>query len=445
MKKIIIYLLLCITCSSCEKYLDEKPDKKLVVPATVSDLQALLNNNPVMNGNFPSALEVAADNYYVTTADWQARTTTEQNSYLWQAEVFNDVERNDWSLPYVTVYNANIILEAAKELTEGDAITINNIKGAALFYRSFEFFHLLQLFAQPYGADAATQLGIPLRLSSDLNIPVQRASLKESYDQIIADIQTAIPLLPNLPVFKTQPSKSAAYALLARTYTSMSLYDSAYKYADAVLQINNTLIDYNTLSTTAANPVARFNTEDLFFAFFSKSILLASRCKVDSNLYKSYADNDLRKSIFFTKNTDGSYAFKGGYTNNSGFYAGLATDEMYLIKAECLARKGNITEAMNVLNTLMQQRWKKGTFVPFTASTINDALSKILTERRKELIFRAIRWSDLRRLNKESQWAVTLTRIINNVPYTLAPNSNAYVFPIPSSVINNTGIQQNPR
>jgi hypothetical protein len=100
---------------------------------------------------------------------------------------------------------------------------------------------------------------------------------------------------------------------------------------------------------------------------------------------------------------------------------------------------------MNDLNQLLRARWLKGTFVSFTAVNPSDALSQILKERRKELIFRGLRWSDLKRLNKESPFVTTLSRSLNGQTYTLPPNSNLYVFPIPPAEIQLSGIQQNPR
>ena len=107
------------------------------------------------------------------------------------------------------------------------------------------------------------------------------------------------------------------------------------------------------------------------------------------------------------------------------------------------ARAGNMNSAMADLNTLLQNRWKAGTFIPLLALNASDALNQILMERRKELLFR-IRWIDLKRLNKGGA-NITLTRILNGQTYTLAPNSPLYVFPIPPDEIQLSGIQQNIR
>ena len=100
---------------------------------------------------------------------------------------------------------------------------------------------------------------------------------------------------------------------------------------------------------------------------------------------------------------------------------------------------------MNDLNALLKKRYLTGTYIDRTASSANDALVQILTERKKELAFRGLRWMDLRRLNREPQFATTLTRVINGQTYTLQPNSIRYALPIPDDEIALSGLQQNPR
>ncbi|OIR01330.1 SusD family protein [mine drainage metagenome] len=435
------YFTIAAILCSCNKYLDAKPDKTLVVPATVQDFQAILDNTTKMNRSYPYSTELAADNMYITTADFNGRTTTERNIYTWGKDVFNDSYQNDWSLPYIVVYYANVVLDNADAVAGAD-----NVKGQALFFRSFAFYELLQVFAQPYDKNnAAVTIGIPLRLTADLNIPTTRAGLQQCYDQVIADAKKAINLLPVTQLFKTRPGKPAAYALLARTYLAMSDYSNALLYADSALQLNNGLLDFNTLNAAAAAPIPLFNTEDLFHSGFYATAVGQSVAKADSTLYKTYQLNDLRRAVFFKDNGNGSFAFKGSYDGAGLNYNGFSTDEMYLVRAECFARAGNTNAAMNDLNTLLIKRWKAGTFIAFTATDANDALNKIVTERRKELLMRGLRWTDLRRLNKETKFATTVTRILNGTTYTLPPNDPGYVFQIPVSVINLTGIMQNPR
>lgn len=58
------------------------------------------------------------------------------------------------------------------------------------------------------------------------------------------------------------------------------------------------------------------------------------------------------------------------------------------------------------------------------AVTDQDLLiRKILLERRKELLVRTVRWTDWRKLNEEPSFEITLSRVINNKIYSLAPYS----------------------
>ena len=453
------FVLICFI--SCKKsWLDAKSDKSLLVPTSLEDMQSLLYNTTYFNTNQPSLGELSSDDYYILYNKWQTlATATQQNAYLWAQDIYVGGTGFDWNYGYSSVFYSNNILDGLSKIPIDNAnqTTWNKIQSSVLFFRSVAFFNLAQLFAKPYTSNTASlDLGIPLKLSSDINERVSRASVQQTYDRIISDIILAIPGLPNSPqVNATQPSKPAAYAMLARVYLSMEKYDKALLYADSCLQIYSTLIDYNNYlppATPFSFPL--YQPEQIIYgegygytSIFSNS---SPTWVVDSTLFQSYSANDLRRSLFFVS-VNGFIAFKGSYTRSVRPYTGIATDEVYLIRAECNARLGNTANAMADLNTLLRKRWKKdpitglSLYVDQTATDANDALSKILIERRKELIHRGLRWTDLRRLNKDPRFAITLTRILNGQTYTLSPNDPKYVLPIPDDEINLTGIQQNPR
>lgn len=115
------------------------------------------------------------------------------------------------------------------------------------------------------------------------------------------------------------------------------------------------------------------------------------------------------------------------------------------MKAECAARLGDVQPALQAINLLLINRHRKNQFVPITIQDPDALLRLILNERRKELIFRAQRWADLKRLNTEPRFAITLKRVIAGTVYELPPNDLRYTFLIPDNVIKMTGIAQNPR
>ena len=135
---------------------------------------------------------------------------------------------------------------------------------------------------------------------------------------------------------------------------------------------------------------------------------------------------------------------KGTYTGSAFPFTGIATDEVYLMRAECNVRLGNLSTATRDLNHLLLNRFKAGTYKPVQYNNAQDLLVLILKERRKELLWRGLRFLDLRRLNLEG-YGITPSRTVGGNTYVLLPNSPLYVLPIPDDEIAASGIQQNKR
>lgn len=447
---ICFLILILAVLPSCKKnWLDEKPNTALFVPGTLTDCQILLDNNTKLNLREPEIGEIATDNYFKLYANWQTAQEPERNMYVWKPDIFGVEPSPEWRYEYEKIYYANAVLETLKKIEKISSNTDqwNAIKGSALFFRALGHYNLVSLFAKPYDAATATSdLGIPIKTSADVNQVASRGNIQGVYDLITADLTEAKSLLPVTVASKTRPSKTGAQGLLADVYLTMGNYDKAFENADQALGNNNVLLNYNTLSPSSTSPFPRFNSEVIYHCVqITYGILTLGTGYIDTLLYQSYAANDLRKVLFFRNRTVG-YSFKGSY-NQSGvsLFSGIATDELYLIRAECYARKSNTSAAMNDLNTLLRTRWATGTYTDMTASSQTDALNKILVERRKELAFRGRRWNDLRRLNKDPNYAITLKRILNSQTYTLPPNDLRYVYPIPNEEITRSGIEQNPR
>ncbi|HRP30813.1 MAG TPA: RagB/SusD family nutrient uptake outer membrane protein [Agriterribacter sp.] len=450
-KVIFAIILLSMVFTSCKKYLAAKPDDKLTVPTTLADLQAILDFTNVMNiKTTPAGGSSASDDYFLIETTFNSLTEVSRNIYTWRLSDY--YYPNDWSQSYSPVYNANYCLEQIEKIkiTDQTEQEWKNIKGSALFFRSYYFMHLLWNYSMAYDSVSYDKdKGIVLRLGSDFNVPSVRSSVKECYDRVIHDAKLAAMNLTGRAINTMRPSKAAAYGLLAKAYLSMRIYDSAFKYSNLCLQLNNDLIDYNddpdiNGSIAADVPFKRFPKEVIFYSEMNTYYMVnsASRAKIDTVLYSMYDTEDLRKIAFF-RSSSGYQRFKCIYTGSSTYYfTGIATDEMYLVRAECLARAGDTQGAMADLNALLVRRWKAGTFVPLTASNPSEALKIILIERRKELLMRGVRWMDIKRFNKENA-VITLKRMIAGQEYKLQPNDNYYALPLPKDIIQATGISQN--
>ncbi len=446
----LLLMIMVFLMPSCKNgFLEIKPDKKLVIPSTLQDFQGMVDYSQVMNAFMPSLGEVSSDDYYILYEEWKVLSQPQdKNGYIWAEDVYEGNTDPDWKRRYQQVFYANNILEGLDRLKAIEDIEwYNHIKGSAYFFRAFAFFQLAQLYCDTYDKQKDNSgYGIPLRLNSDLNIPTRRSTVRETYEQIISDLNKSVKLLPVSSIYKTRPVKTAAFALLSRTYLIMQEYDKALAFADSVLSSNNySLMDFNELDTSSAYPMKRYNSEVILQSTLAPvAILLPSRLIIDSTLYRSYSEGDIRKSAWFKIN-HGNITFKGSYDGSLINFNGLAIDECYLTKSECLARKGKTDKALEMLNKLLKKRFRTGTFMPVNASNSDDALTIILQERRKELLFRGIRWSDLRRLNLAKHTSKTLYRKLNGVTYELEPNSLNYTLPIPDKVIQLSGIPQNKR
>jgi starch-binding outer membrane protein, SusD/RagB family len=441
--KIILLTLIVASSASCKKFLDAKSNQALATPSSLKDLQALLDNENFYTRGVVLANTMSDEYYLSTVSAWQNAPKYNHDGHIWDAAT-DDLQ--DWRLQYGNILYANTVLDYWPKVVEkSSGQEANNIKGAALFLRAHAFFHIAQLFAPQYDPNtASTDPGIVLRLTSDFNTESVRSTVQETYDRIIADLIEAVNLVDNTSAYNTRPNKVAAYALLARTYLQIGDYAKAKEASDKCLVIYSRLIDYNDPTEIISGnfPIVnmdQYNKEIIYLFADQGSLAAGSTNRMAPDLYAFYASDDLRKTTFVRSNM----RFKGSYS--FGLFIGLSTPEVYLIRAEANARLGNKDAAIADINTLLQKRYKTGTFTDISVATADEALNIVLLQRRKEMAYRGMRWSDLRRLNKEPPRAVTLIRNVDGTDYILPPNDPRYTLLIPQAVISKTNLQQNPR
>lgn len=454
MKQLIYKNLLLIFCVSlfanCKKYLDAKPNINLQVASTLADGQALLDFTNDMNLNSPIALETPADDCELLDVTWNGFSEiTNRNLYIWEKDVFNEsYVPGDWVITYVPVYRANVVLETVEKIerTAKNAKEWDRIKGAALLFRARGFYDALQIWAKGYDKQtSSSDLGIPLRLNTNFNELSTRSTVLQCYQQILSDLNQSVQLLDAQIQHPHRPSKAAAYGWLARTYLAMQEYDKAGENANLALKIKSNLMDYNKVNLGAVFPFLPNNEEVIFSTVIVQQSNL-SNGRINNELYNDYHEFDLRKKAYFKTfpaSGGGGIGFKGSYFGDNSAFTGISTNEMYLIRAESYARANKYEEALSDLNSLLIKRYTIGKYSPYTITNTNDILTLVLKERRKELLFRGLRWTDLKRLNKEPNRTVTIKRLVNGVEHVLPPNDKRYAFNIPNNVIEITGMPQN--
>ncbi|WP_109698357.1 RagB/SusD family nutrient uptake outer membrane protein [Chitinophaga deserti] len=447
MKNRILYcaILLTFTVAGCKKYLDVKSDSTTSTIETANDLLMLLNYENLHITNCQGL--AAADEYYVPEDAWLSVQEKDRENYSWNSQM-------QFYPGYIRLYEnvlyANIIISNADKVKVSNEQQRAEIKGMGLFLRGYAFLQAAELYAMHYKAGSVDEAqGIVLRLDEEQGTISRRSSLIETYRQITSDLEAALPLLPLSAPYKNRPIKAAGYALLARLYLQTEQYSRAVEMASACLALRPQLLDFNSLNEGDAFPLGQFatNPEILYFQTVADNLMVTydDVPRVDTVLRAMYAPGDLRGSLYFRMLSDGTESFRNSYSGSFRPFTGICTDEVYLIRAECLAREGKVQEAMDDLNTLLSKRWRPEAFVPVTAGNTAEALQTVLNERRKELVLRGVRWADLKRLNTNPSTAVTLTRMGGGSTFILSPNDKRYALLLPQEVISRTSIAQTTR
>lgn len=451
--KIYIITILLIASGifyGCEKFLDAKPRSALSHPNSLNDLRAILDHQSFINDVYPAIAQIAADEFFITDKGFANLPIRYSYTYIWNDQ---GIDPASWTKPYQAISIANVVLEALERITDGHATLRNQLEGEALFVRGWMLFTLAQVYCAPYSVnDHSDGLGLVLRLDAGSEIKIGRSQIGETYRQIFSDLTRALELLPLETEYITRPSKMVVLAALARAHLVVEDFEQAELMVDKLLSLKNDLLNYNDLDQDLRYPFLIENNKELIYFGICGStghFLGGPDTYINPDVYELYDEHDLRKQLYFTSGAEGM-KFRGFYNGRlSDYFAGLAMDEMYLIKAECLARRGVTEEGLAFLNELRKHRYNSDFFEELSF-TNNDALMyAILEERRRQLVCRGIRWIDLRRLNRDERFAVTLERRVHDgvseKVYRLEPNDLRYTSLIPKDAIEVGKYLQNPR
>jgi tetratricopeptide (TPR) repeat protein len=469
---VISLFLATILVSGCKKFLGERADTNKVNIHLVTDLEEILNTSTLSEPNFVVA-DMFSDDIMIAQ---KLNTSNNVNSvflkaYLWMPSILNAADDDlIYNNAYKWILQMNVILNSIDNAEGATPERKAIVKAQAKINRAYYYLHLVNLYGVTYQAGSANQdLGVPIVTVPNSELLPARASIQTIYDLILSDLQDAVNTnaLPNFGVDAIHPGKAAALAMLSRSYLYMGNYTKALENADAALAIRSTLLDYNTFSfTNASNPLA--GTLNKPFTIRDQNTnpeMLYAKVCLDNAFYSTFTDvpfisddlqallgtKDLRYVFGFAKkqtNTRVSYITYA--TTNMQFNYGIGVPEMMLTKAECLARNGEGTTAIELLNQLRVKRFKPADYVPLVYSTAADALVQVLNERRRELFLHGgVRLFDLKRLNNDARFKRDLQRISDidgSIIATLPAGSPRYVLPFAEKIIaNNPSIVQNPR
>lgn len=488
--KIFSIALVLVTVSlSCKKtYLDTTPSQNIdqekaivdlaTTRAAVMGLYSVMQSTDYYGRSLLLIPDLMTDNVVQSRqagtryTNYDKRTVSSSDGYA------NDI----WANAYKIIVNANTVINKATTLTvpSKDSVEMRQVIGEAYALRAFAYFDLSRFFSMPpnFTVDQS-HLGVPIVLSSfpsgisNISYP-SRNTVAEVYARIIADLNTSLTYLPasgdvyfngaiNTSLFKVRMNKWSVYALLART----NLYKEDWPAAEAAATIVINSAKYSLLP--AASIINDFhvpmNAESIFelannsfdnagadgiayiYSQAGYGEMLAT-----NDLYTGYNSTDTRRPFMVL----GNRAAAGGETNVPlvNKYNNITTyeeniklfrlSELYLIRSEARAKIGGTSFAGGQadLQVIVTSRNSSSLTVVSTNTTLTSMMSRILSERRRELAFEGHRLFDLTRTKTSYSKYKSDGTVVSGISAT----SFRGILPIPvsetranSNLVQNTG------
>lgn len=167
-------------------------------------------------------------------------------SYNYQNITTSGRSSNLWTAAYQAVVGCNKVIELAEE---GESPERDHLIGENYYLRALIYFQMTNLYGKPYTHGTAN-LGIPLKLTAEIDDLPDRHSVGQVYEQVTADLLKAEELM-SISKTNAYATKEAAQALLSRVYLYMEDHQKAIDYADKVITSgayglvpNSNLADY---------------------------------------------------------------------------------------------------------------------------------------------------------------------------------------------------------
>ncbi len=498
-----IAIILCATfvITGCGDFLEPNSKSEFVPEDAVSLNELLLGEAYQRNDmdGFNSFINLLDDD--IEAAPYQKPIDGfDANKYLasfsWQPDMFQMMEEagagqiNPYEMYYEVILGANAVIDYLSEVTDTEE-NINKVKAQAYALRGFYYFNLVNLFGPPYNF-APDSMGVPLKLNSGIEESedyLKRKTVKEVYEQILADLHTAEEAYIALPDdmhwdSNYRTSLPMVQLMLSRTYLYMENWEKAAEYAEylmndsrfSLLDLNNVPLyngfarNYVILPTYSSSetiwPYGSINDMTKWTREYAGQTTEKGKMhayfQASQSLLDCYEAYDLRKTRYIIQAPDNlgrdglMYMAYGKIFYNSSTYLPenvvgefgrcLRLSEAYLNYAEAMAMLGgeNVAKSVVALNRLMEKRLYSEYFEPYEYTTDEELINTIRDERRRELCFEGHRWFDLRRWGMP---AISHTwyddeNIMST--YHLLEKDKLYTLPIPDEAMNaNSALVQN--
>lgn len=490
---ILIGLLVIVSSSCGDDFLDLEPYEDLTseqLLTTESGTEGLANGSLRM---MKDLLEDDANNVYVRilfqTTEFPSdnvlivKPTTDP---LWLSFNREHIQAQEnmsyvWAAGYKIILNSNTIISGVS-IDENTSDIMKQYVGESYFYRAMVFFDLARIFSYPpsHGLD---NKGIILRTELAEEDFKARATVGETYTQIISDLEMSVELMTERSSDAIKyGNKYAALGLLSRAYLFNEDYQLSIDAADQLLDGNSSFELEPRDSYVYGLQNSAESSEALFILYHDDTEnrgtgAIGSMYNGDGGWGEifpskpfrdliSQNENDVRHDFLDTIFSSGSTpeVYQGTdyekiYMTKFSYQSGVNTlhspiiirlSEVLLNRAEAYAHLNEDQKALDDVNTIRERAGLSGDeLVTLTnlSSThgFSSVLEAVLNERRLELAFEGHRRDDLMRnkidLDRSFSSAQNITGETEIYPYD--GDRQIYYIPATTEIAFNPLCEQN--
>jgi len=447
-----------------------------IVYETIEDLQiglntVYLNYLPDANGNGVGDAIWFSDIFTDNTKRGASNAGQGLETYLWNLQSQSDTADRIWRNRYATINFVNRALRASERIeqninNQADQDRFNDLKAQFLALRAICHYDVFMYYTTNY-TDSNALSAIKMDYVPETSDKPVRNNVGEIVDFIFEDLNNARSLITSATNDPFRINLDVIDAFRAKLSLAIADYNTAGTIAEQLLTkyplANKT--DY-------INLFEDLGTAELIFGLkrvegnnsiagcwynVATNAQGAPWFEMSEQLYNLYMDGDVRiDNVLLDATSDipnkmfliDKYPGQPG-NNLLNDVKLVRSSEMALILAETQARNGDFVASATTLQSLIDIRYAPSivpTVENVSYSNLNDALNRILRERRKELCFEGHRYLDLKRfgvgINRLESDAKTFT---SNAPTDMISGDYRFTLPIPQAEIRgNRNVTQNP-
>ena len=391
---------------------------------TLTGIYTAYMSSALYSGYLTLCPDIQADLVYAV----QGNSNQYGTHWLWDIRSTNSEIEAVYAGLYIVIGRCNFYLDQVGKLRssmtdDAEIQYLDYYTGEVYCARALAYSELIKCFCKAYDpATAENELGVVLSDTYFGEKPAKRASLKNSYEFVLADLKKAQELLDeendgyDAPYF----TQAAAHAIHARVALYMQDWDAAIEHSTKLIESDRFALASAKSYATSSQTYLQYmwtndaSFEDIWRIGYTATSFGGAQGSVFLNFttdyYYYYPDyvpaqwvldlygsGDARYNAYFAQLQTGyahqlTWPLLVKYYGNESLMSNmiyhvnmpkpLRLAEQYLIRAEAYCRKGNFAQASSDLSTLGQARYVNGGSISVNAG---NWLQTISDERVREL------------------------------------------------------------